>query len=61
MDNDHLTAYLKSIERSKSAIARSLRALDAFETWLKEDHKRSIDDDISLEDLQAFIQSAKKG
>jgi len=61
MDIDQLTAYLKSINRSKPAIARSLRALEAFESWLDKTRDQSIDDDLSLEDLQAFIQSAKKG
>jgi len=61
MDIDKLTAYLKSIKRTKAAIARSLRALEAFESWLDETRGLSIDDDISQEDLQAFIQSAKKG
>jgi len=61
MDIEQLSTYLKSIGRSKSAINRSIRALSAFKKWLKDERSLTIEDDVSLEDLQAFIQSAKKG
>lgn len=61
MDIEHLTIYLKSIDRSEPAIARSIRALKTFEIWLDDASRLSIDDDIQLIDLEAFIQSKKKG
>lgn len=61
MDREGLTTYLASIKLSKAAIARSLTALDAFEDWLKRKRNRSIDEELYLEDLKAFIQASKKG
>ena len=61
MDKEKLTAYLKSEGRSTSAINRSLRALDAFNLWLDDNRGTTIKENISLKDLQDFIQSAKKG
>jgi len=60
MDKDQLTAYLTSTKRSTPAIKRTLWALDVFKTWLKEARGSSIDENITLEDLEAFIQSAEK-
>jgi len=60
MDVNKLTDYLKSAGRSQSAINRSLHALSTFETWLKETSSRTIDDEISLADLQTFIDAANK-
>lgn len=60
MDKDQLTAYLRSTKRSSSAINRTLWALDVFETWLKETLGSSIEENITKNDLVAFIQSAEK-
>ena len=61
MDQEQLLAYLKSTRRSTAAIRRSLAALSAFTTWLAANHNLTIDDDISLDVLEAFIQSMDKG
>ena len=61
MDKAKLSAFLKSKGRSSSAINRSLHALDTFSLWLKEPSGKTIEGDVSLEDLQGFIQSARKG
>jgi hypothetical protein len=61
MDQDQLSAYLKSTQRSQAAIQRTLSALGAFETWLHTAHGLTIDDEISLELLDAFLQSIDKG
>lgn len=61
MERKQLFAYLKSIGRSEAAIKRSIHALSVFEDWLEDERGLTIEDEISLEDLQAFIQSAKKG
>jgi len=60
MDLEQLSAYLKLNGRSKAAINRSIHALSVFEKWLGEEHGLTIDE-ISLEDLRAFIQSVNKG
>ena len=60
MDKDQLTAYLRSTKRSSSAINRTLWALDVFEIWLKETLGSSIEENITKNDLVAFIQSAEK-
>jgi len=60
MEKDQLTAYLTSSKRSKPGIKRALSALTAFETWLRETYDLSIEDDISVKHLTAFIQSTKK-
>lgn len=60
MEKDQLTAYLTSIKRSKPGIKRALGALKAFETWLSEKENMTIDDDVTVDHLTAFIQSAKK-
>ena len=61
MDKNQLNTFLKSKGRSASAIKRSLRALDAFNLWLNETRDKKIEDEINLEDLRGFIQSAKNG
>ncbi len=61
MDKDQLSAYLKSAGRSKSAINRSLNALEIFEKWLNAEHGLTIDDEITLEILETFIRSVNKG
>jgi len=61
MDKNKLSAFLKAKGRSDSAINRSLRTLDAFNLWLNNNREKTIEGDISLENLQDFIHSAKKG
>ncbi len=61
MNIDQLNNYLTSIKLSKSAVNRSINAYRIFETWLNEERGLSVDDDITIEDLQEFIQSKKKG
>jgi hypothetical protein len=61
MDQEQLLAYLKSTKRSTAAIRRSLAALAAFTTWLATTHGLTVDDEVSLELLEAFIQSVDKG
>jgi hypothetical protein len=60
MEKEQLISYLKSIKRSASAINRTLWALDAFEHWLKENHDLTIDADIQMDHLEAFIHTAEK-
>jgi len=61
MEKEQLSAYLKSAGRSKSAINRSLNALEIFEKWLMAEHGLTIDDEITLEIIETFIRSVNKG
>lgn len=66
MDNDLLVSYLKQKGRSKPAIERTLNALAQFTDWLNTQHKTlpqrnsAHGDELTLEDLQAFIATRPK-